>query len=125
MSVVRLWTIDRPYDKGDDRGQHHRRHKVGSHYVRQSLDWSSSTLGLAYHLYDLRKQRVCPDALSLHHEAARPVDSPSDDLGIDRLFYPDSLTTDHRFVYGAAAVNHHSVSRNLFARSDTELVAHL
>src|SRR5271170_5085208 len=125
MSVVRLRTIDPPYDKGDDRGQQHRRHKVGSHDVCKSLDWSAGTLGLAYHLYDLREQGVGPNALRLHHKAARPVDRSSGDFGIGHRFYGNGLAADHGFVYGAAALNHHSVSRNLLAWTNTEFVARL
>jgi hypothetical protein len=102
-----------------------RRHKVGSHHVCQSLDWSAGALGLAYHFHDLRKQCVGPDAFGLHHEAARPVDRSSGDFGIDSFFHRNGLATDHGFVNGAAALDDHSVSRNFLAWSDTELVAHL
>ena len=68
---------------GDDDDERHepRRDDVG-----QALNRRARSLRLAHHAHDLREQRVCADALALHHERAGAVDRAAGDADRPALF---------------------------------------
>ena len=82
-------------------------------------------LRFAYHLDDLRQQRIGADSFRFHHEASGSVDGAADYLGVGGLLDRNGFAADHGLIDGAAAFDHDSVRRNLFAGADAKPVAYL
>ena len=67
-----------------------RRDEIARDHVGQALDRRPGPLGLADHAHDLGQQRLGPDALGPHDQAAGAVDRAADHAGRRALSRPGS-----------------------------------
>ena len=113
------------HDESHEGDDNHGGHEVRRDDVGQLLDRRPAALRLSDHGDDARQKRLGPDLLGTHHQPAGPVDGRPDDLVARGLLDGDRLAGDHRLVDVARALEHLAIDRDLFARTDAQLVTFL
>ena len=111
---------ERDHGNGDDD-----RHEPAGDLIGQPLDRRARALRLGDHLDDLRQQRVAPDLVGAHHEAAGLVERARDHGGPDFLGNRHRFAGYQRFVERGAALQNHAVDRHLLTRTNPQVIAGL
>ena len=109
--------------KASKRNSDDQRHEPRRHLIGQPLDRRARALRRSHHLHDLREQRVAPDLVGAHDEAAALIERAGNDFasavlvtGMDSPVTIDS-STDERPSRTTA------VDRDLLARPHPQAVA--
>ena len=114
-----------PGGKGDERHRDHRRHEPAGDPVGQPLNRRAAALRARHHLHDLREQRVAPDLVGAHHEAAAHVDGGADHARVLVFGHRHGFAGHHGFIERGAALQHDAVDRYLVAGAHAQAVADL
>ena len=120
---ARLGSERRPGGERRERGDDDERHEPRRHLIGEPLDRRARALRRRDHLHDPGEQRVAADLFRADDESAGLIERAADQLCAGALGDRHRLAGDHRFIERRAALDHHAVDRNLFARPHPQPVA--
>jgi hypothetical protein len=122
VGETRLGAERGPGREGEHGDRDHGGHEYGGDAIDQALDRRAAALRLGDALHDAREERLAPDLVGAHHEAAAPVEGAADHARPRPLLDGDRLAGEHRFVDRAAPLEHLSVHGHLLAGSHPQAV---
>ena len=103
VGEARLGPDERPGDEGERRDGEDGGDEPGGHGVGEALDGRAAPLGLGHELDDPREERLLPDLLGAHDEAAGAVERGAGHARPRPLLHRHGLAGDHRLVDAASS----------------------
>ncbi len=111
-------------ERNDSRNDHGGNEPAGD-LIGQPLDRRARALRVRDHLHDLRQQRVAPDLVGAHHEAAGLIERARDHPATGLFGDGHGFACHQGLVERGAALENDAVHRHLLARPHPQTIADL